>query len=819
MKNILIVLCIGAAFFIPNAAWSQSRPTNKDSLITVLNQYPHEDTVKINLLIDIAYAHLKTDTEKARAYAEKSVMLAEQLQIPLYLAEAYLLMGSTYETQGANSEALLWFNKALPLFESKNDYKKMARIYGRFGSIANEQHDAQNAQMYYLKAIDYVKRTTDKKQHTQLVSNLASIYVTTGEYQKAVEAFGHSIALYEALNDQEGVARCLNNQSASYYYLSEYNKATECLQKALRINEKAGNRKAIVFNYIGLIGISASLQEHEKVIQLAKKGLEINESIKNKRAEGFFYISMGGAYTNLEDYPNAILNLEKSGQIFEETNNQLEFHRNLSQLGRVYVQQSQYSKAYQYIHKALVYYKEAGITEFISNMQLMLGSMLLQIPDSALTNIGIQPKDRLSVSMDYLSQSVEISRNMKLRDLEQQALKDMSKIYEMQGDFHQAYEYYKQYIAIKDSISGDEVKKQLTRKEIQYEFDKKEAELRYRQQLTAEQLEKEQLLTTQQNQQLTLNRQTLMLKERDLELSNKEKDLAHLAYLKEQAEKQEKTEQLTLAEEREKGKERDLSLKNLELLAQQKQNFFLILFAVFLLAGIASLLFFYYTLKKQKKLISQQNELNEHTISILSHDIKAPLMGVNLLLKKLNKEDPFVAQASQSLETQIHAVNGILNNLLRMKKLAIGAKGRPESANVHSVLLDVLQELSVAIQAKGIVIHNDIRPDTSLPVAAEKLHVILHNLLSNAVKYSFLNQPVRIYSEGSGICIQDFGVGLSPEQRSKLMREVTASSAGTHNERGHGMGLFLIGAILHGESLKILFDSPETGGTIVKVIR
>ena len=88
-------------------------------------------------------------------------------------------------------------------------------------------------------------------------------------------------------------------------------------------------------------------------------------------------------------------------------------------------------------------------------------------------------------------------------------------------------------------------------------------------------------MTVQQEQSLTLNRQNLTLKEQALALSNREKDLAHLAYLKEQAEKQEKVQQLSLSEEREKGKERDLNLKNVELSAQQKQNLYLGLLAAF----------------------------------------------------------------------------------------------------------------------------------------------------------------------------------------------------------------------------------------------
>ncbi len=188
------------------------------------------------------------------------------------------------------------------------------------------------------------------------------------------------------------------------------------------------------------------------------------------------------------------------------------------------------------------------------------------------------------------------------------------------------------------------------------------------------------------------------------------------------------------------------------------------------------------------------------------------------MLKKLNKDDPFVAQASKSLEGQINAVNGILTNLLKMKKLSLLKKDKNVKANAQSVVENVVRELSIAIQTKSLTIQNDLPDDVLLPIAPEKLQIIVHNLLSNAVKYSFPNQTIRIYKEGKGICVQDFGVGLSPEQHSKLMREVTASQRGTGQERGNGVGLFLVGAMLHGEAIKVVFDSPEVGGTIAKVL-
>jgi signal transduction histidine kinase len=220
----------------------------------------------------------------------------------------------------------------------------------------------------------------------------------------------------------------------------------------------------------------------------------------------------------------------------------------------------------------------------------------------------------------------------------------------------------------------------------------------------------------------------------------------------------------------------------------------------------------------RKIIISQQNQLNEHTISILSHDIKEPLLGVKLMLKKLNVNDPFLAQASLSLENQINSVNGILNNLLKMKKLSLTENTKVAKADVLNVVQLVVKDLHLATQTKNITIDNQLPENFTLPIAPEKLQIVIHNLLSNAVKYSYPDQTIKIYKEGNGFCIQDFGVGLTAEQSLKLMSEVKPSQQGTSLEKGNGMGLFLVGMILQGEKIKIMFDSPEIGGTIVKIL-
>lgn len=805
MKKILLTLCLWAVVFC-SPLFAQSK-LNLDSMLTMINQYPKDDTVKVKKLLELAFEMHKSDTEKALEYTDKAIEICERVQSDFWSGKAYRVKGSILSVTGNNEEATLNCQKALYFFEKGNKYPSdAAKCIFNLGSYAKERNDITAALKHYESAMAVFMSTNDKAMQLRTMGQIASISHTLGDYEKAMETYQKILKEQEKINDVTALGILYDNISILYNDMGNYALGLEYRFKALSLAEQTGNLGAIAHNYDNLSSIYFELGDKKEARKYQLKALDLYRKINNTKGIATEMVNV--AITS-DDNLEAIAAFKEAIMYCKAVNNTIAQARAHQNLATCYSLENDYTSAYFHAQQGLEIEKEVQDIDNSILLNLSLANVLLFSSDKELAGWGVAPGKRYEKAKEYVDISLALGRNL-TPNLEMRSWKMLSSIYEKQENYVQAYDAYKHYVALKDSTTGDDLRRQLTRKEIQYEFDKKESDFKYQQQLTSDQLEKQRLLSIQQQQRLTLNQQAL-------ELSNKEKDLAHLAYLKEQAEKQEKAQQLSLSEEREKGKTQDLNLKHLELLTQQKQNIFLLIFAFLLLVGLGSLLYFYATLKKQKNIIAQQNELNENTIAILSHDIKAPLMGVNLLLKKLNKEDPFVAQASQSLETQINSVNSILNNLLRMKKLAIDPKGNKWSANVNTALQNVLHDLSLAIHAKGITIQNELKQGISLPIAPEKLQVILHNLLSNAIKYSFQHQTIRIFQEDNAIGIQDYGLGISDNKRSTLMSEVTASQEGTLQERGTGLGLFLVGALLQGEALKVSFHSPDTGGTVVKV--
>ena len=84
-------------------------------------------------------------------------------------------------------------------------------------------------------------------------------------------------------------------------------------------------------------------------------------------------------------------------------------------------------------------------------------------------------KRNYTQAVDYSNQSLHLAKELNDISWQANALGTLSKTYEKQKDFAKALDAYKQAVILKDSSLNDNKKQEVTRLEMQYDFDKKEA--------------------------------------------------------------------------------------------------------------------------------------------------------------------------------------------------------------------------------------------------------------------------------------------------------------------------------------------------------
>ncbi len=224
------------------------------------------------------------------------------------------------------------------------------------------------------------------------------------------------------------------------------------------------------------------------------------------------------------------------------------------------------------------------------------------------------------------------------------------------------------------------------------------------------------------------------------------------------------------------------------------------------------------------KELTDANHLKDRLLSIISHDIKGPLNSLKGLLTIFNMEHhakPEELKAfTRTVEDELQRVIGVANVILRWTSTQIkGTEIVREQFNLKNFLEEHVQFFHSLAGSKKIDLNVEVFEGLTLESDRNIMSLVLRNLISNAIKYSSENSSIHISAErkspGVVLSVRDSGIGISHEQlRIMFDSKNIASTRGTHNEKGTGLGLILCKQYLDMIGGKIWVNSePGLGST------
>ena len=156
------------------------------------------ETALGNIFNNLSINYLKLDDlENAEKYVLQSIEIRERLGDSIDLANSYLSYASLLAKKGKSNDGVLFFEKALPIFQKFKAEKDILICYNGLGDIYRKQRNFKKSNQYLLKAQALGKRV---KNHTAKLSNyekLHKLYRDTKQWDKAYS----SLLLYNRMND------------------------------------------------------------------------------------------------------------------------------------------------------------------------------------------------------------------------------------------------------------------------------------------------------------------------------------------------------------------------------------------------------------------------------------------------------------------------------------------------------------------------------------------------------------------------------------------------------------------------------------------
>ena len=203
-------------------------------------------------------------------------------------------------------------------------------------------------------------------------------------------------------------------------------------------------------------------------------------------------------------------------------------------------------------------------------------------------------------------------------------------------------------------------------------------------------------------------------------------------------------------------------------------------------------------LAKARAAAETANAVKDEFLANISHEIRTPMNGMMGMIQALELGDLNAEQKSQLqvMRRSSQGVLGLLNDLLDLSKIEAG------KLTLEAVPFDAAQAaeelvavFAPAAEEKGVEVRLTVDPQAQGRFLGDVLRwrQVLANLLSNAVKFTergAVTVAMTMDGEALTFAVTDSGVGMTPEQLSRLFQKFEQADASTTRKfGGTGLGL------------------------------
>jgi len=235
--------------------------------------------------------------------------------------------------------------------------------------------------------------------------------------------------------------------------------------------------------------------------------------------------------------------------------------------------------------------------------------------------------------------------------------------------------------------------------------------------------------------------------------------------------------------------------------------------------------------RQARKLAAEKRRVRFEFISVLGHELKAPLAGIEGYLHLLKERT-----AGNELSAYDHIIERCLEraggmrklilDLLDMTRVESGEKKRElVSLDVREIAKGALDTVRPDAEKHNLSLH--LHGDGPVPMVADRneIEIIFNNLLSNAVKYNRAGGRVDVHLSSDEqrvtIAVSDTGIGLTPDDAGRLFRDfVRIKNDQTRHITGSGLGLSLVKklALMYGGNATVT-SKPGAGSTFTVTLQ
>lgn len=420
LKKIHLKLFFVISFFVVSHVFSQT--SEIDSLLLKIS-VSGNDTGKVNLLNKLGNKLRSSDPDKASVYLQQSYLLSKKLGFIKGTANSLFNTAVIKKNQGNYKTALDLYFESMLSFQDVNDSNGIALNLNGIGLVYMYRAIYDSALLCMQQSLNIRQALGDKKNIAGSLNNIGLLFMTQGNYEKALVYYMKSAIIRYLIDDKAEMAGSYNNIGSILYHQGKYTKALGYFQKALQIDIETGNKRDAAADLNNIAGIFYQQKNYENSLEYYFKSYELCKDLSDKAG-------IAGVLGNI---------------------------------GLIYERQENYDSAIDYFSQALKKCQEIENKEGVAIELYRIGSIL-------------NKQGYYSESIANIEKSILLAKELKLIDVLKKGYENLSEAYDSIGNISKAYESYKLYVVMKDSVFDIESNNKMTELQTKYETEKKEKE-------------------------------------------------------------------------------------------------------------------------------------------------------------------------------------------------------------------------------------------------------------------------------------------------------------------------------------------------------
>lgn len=288
---------------------------------------------------------------------------------------------------------------------------------------------------------------------------LGNVCLGKSQLVEAIKHLKEGLQIAEQLKDDELIATIQHTLGTVYTEKGEYNIAIDMFFMAIKTYDKIGNRRRIATlnNDIAIIYFEQEL--YAKAITIHKSNLVLGKELKDDFLSLLANANLGLIFFAQESYDSAIYYYRNALKINETVKHNQGNSLILCNMAEAYLEKQEYQEGIKHAQRSLKLAIEFDYKRVVSRANSVLGALYLKV--------GKEKEGLICLEKGY-----KVAQELKNNQEGGLALSYLHEAYAVNKKFEKAYEAYKSFTAVNDSLNKVSDVKKVFQKESEFKEEK-----------------------------------------------------------------------------------------------------------------------------------------------------------------------------------------------------------------------------------------------------------------------------------------------------------------------------------------------------------